>query len=123
MGYTIYHNSRCSKSRSALEILQSKGIEPKIINYLETPPRPSELKEILALLGKSAHEIARSGEDRYSELKLDTDPPKSEDKWIEILCKNPILIERPIIVVESSGKKGAVVGRPPERVLELISVL
>jgi len=110
----IYHNSRCSKSRCVLEILEKKKIKPEIIEYLKIPPTEKQLKELLKMLNLKAEQIVRKGEalfkEKYKDKKI------SEAEWIKILAKNPILIERPIIV---KGNK-AIVGRPPELVLELL---
>lgn len=113
--YTYYHNSRCSKSRQALAILNEHGIEPIIINYLDTPPDKATLKSILAKLGIPARELLRKGEDVYKQLDL-ADESLSEDALIDAMIKHPILIERPIIVTNEK----AVIGRPPENVLTLL---
>lgn len=115
MAPTLYHNTRCSKSRGALELLQARGIEPDVVYYLETPPSPARLRELLRMLGLPARELLRKGEDEYRELGLD-DPSLSEDALIEAMAKHPKLIERPVFV--NGGK--AVIGRPPERVLEIL---
>lgn len=115
MTVTLYHNPRCSKSRQALELLRKRGIEPEIVLYLENPPGKARLKELLRLLGIGARELVRKGEDVYKSLGL-SDPSLSEARLIEAMAGNPILIERPIAV---AGKR-AVVGRPPEKVLEIL---
>ena len=115
MAATLYHNTRCSKSRGALELLQARGIEPEIVYYLETPPSPSQLRELLRMLGLPARELLRKGEDEYRTLGLD-DPSLSEEALIEAMARHPKLIERPVFV--HGGR--AVIGRPPERVLELL---
>lgn len=112
---TLYHNSRCSKSRGALELLQARGIEPDVVYYLETPPSPAQLRELLRMLGLPARELLRKGEDAYRELGLD-DASLSEDALIEAMAEHPKLIERPVFV--NGGR--AVIGRPPERVLEIL---
>lgn len=109
---TCYHNQRCSKSRSTLSLLEEAGVEVQVINYLETPPSSTELDHLLKLLGKEPQEIVRTGEDRYEELGLKKNPPKTRKAWLDLLVKNPILIERPIV---TDGKR-AVLGRPPENV-------
>ncbi|GAA6151934.1 arsenate reductase (glutaredoxin) [Pseudoteredinibacter isoporae] len=113
--YTIYHNPRCSKSRQTLAILEEKGIEPEIVLYLDTPPNNGELSTILSKLGISARQLLRKGEEAYKELNL-ADDKHSEADLIEAMTQHPKLIERPIVV--NSNK--AVLGRPPENVLELI---
>ncbi|MCK6649772.1 MAG: arsenate reductase (glutaredoxin) [Bacteroidia bacterium] len=110
----IYHNVRCSKSRDACSIIADKGIKAEIVEYLKTPPTQKEIKELLGLLKLKAEDIVRKGEEIYkSKYKGKT---FTEAQWIKILAENPVLIERPIIV---NGKK-AVIGRPPEKVLEII---
>ena len=113
---TLYHNPRCSKSRAALELLQARGLQPHVVRYLETPPSASELKSLLGKLGISARDLLRSGEDEYKTLGL-SDASLSEAQLIEAMAKHPKLIERPILI---AGDK-AVIGRPPEKVLELLA--
>ena len=115
MKVTIYHNPKCSKSRQTLELLQSRGIEPEIIEYLKTPPGKSKLKEILKMLGMEPGELMRRHEDEYKKAKLDN-PKLSKDDLIAAMIKYPILIERPIVI--ANGK--AAIGRPPEKVLEIL---
>lgn len=110
----IYHNSRCSKSRSACSILEEKGVEAEVIEYLKTPPSAEELKELLQMLGMKASDLVRKGESLYKENFAGKD--YSETEWLNILAENPILIERPIVV---KGNK-AVIGRPTEKILELL---
>jgi len=114
-GTRLYHNPRCSKSRGALELLRERGIEPEIVPYLETPPSPAELRALLDTLGLSARELLRTGEDEYEALGL-ADESLAESALIEAMSTHPRLIERPIFV--HGGR--AIVGRPPERVLELL---
>ena len=110
----IYHNTRCSKSRDVCTILEKKKVKTEVVEYLKTPPTQKEIKELLTLLKLKAEDIVRKGEEIYkSKYK---GKALSEAEWIKILAENPILIERPIIV---NGKK-AVIGRPPERVLEIL---
>ncbi len=112
---SIFHNPRCSKSRSALELLEARGIQPEIVRYLETPPSAAELKALLGKLGIGARQLLRTGEDEYKELDL-ANPALSDDQLIDAMARHPKLIERPIVIV---GDK-AVVGRPPEKVLEIL---
>ncbi|WP_448682445.1 arsenate reductase (glutaredoxin) [Pseudomonas nicosulfuronedens] len=112
---SIFHNPRCSKSRGALELLEERGIQPEIIRYLETPPSAAELKALLGKLGIGARQLLRTGEDEYKELDL-ANPALSDDQLIGAMAQHPKLIERPIVVV---GDK-AVIGRPPEKVLEIL---
>jgi len=111
--FVIYHNPKCSKSRQALAILQGKKVRIKVINYLEFPPSFKEIKEMVDKLGMRVQNIIRTQEDiyrqRYSNKKF------SDEEWINILVKNPVLIQRPIIVC---GDK-AVIGRTPEEIVKI----
>ena len=115
MTVTIYHNPRCSKSRATLALIEARGLKPKIVDYLETPPSAAELKAILNKLGLTPRDILRKGEPVYAELKLKT-RKLDDDALIAVMVKNPILIERPIVV---AGNRVAV-GRPPENVLAIL---
>lgn len=112
---TIYHNPRCSKSRQTLALLRDRGIEPEIVHYLETPPNAATLKTLLRKLGMSARQLLRTGEPEYAAAGLD-DPVLAEDALIAAMARHPRLIERPIVV---AGARAAL-GRPPERVLEIL---
>ena len=111
----LYHNTRCTKSRGALEILNARGIEPEIVYYLETPPSSAELRELLRKLGTGARSLVRSGEPEYADLGLG-DASVPEEALIAAMAEYPRLIERPVFV---NGDR-AVIGRPPERVLEIL---
>lgn len=112
--FSIYHNPRCSKSRSALAILEEKGIRPAVVEYLKTPPTKEELRAILQKLGMKPEQIVRKGEDVYKQQFAGKS--LTDAQWLDALAQNPILIERPIVV---KGDR-AVLGRPPEKVLELL---
>lgn len=114
MKVTIWHNPRCSKSRQTLQLLNDRGIEPEIVDYQKAPPNADEIRRVLALLSCKASQVVRKGETIYKELDLAS---ASEDKLLEAMANNPILIERPI--VEANGK--AALGRPPENVLSILS--
>jgi arsenate reductase len=111
----IYHNPRCSKSRQTLQLLAEHGVEAQVINYLDTPPSHVELERILQLLGLEPRELMRHKEDEYAALGLD-DPALTRDALIDAMVQHPRLIERPIVI---RGKQ-AVIGRPPEKVLEIL---
>ncbi len=116
MPTTYFHNPRCSKSRAALALLQARGIEPQLVAYLEQPPTIAELGTLLRQLGLSdARALMRQGEAEYKELGLDN-PALTQEALIAALAAHPRLIERPIFI---HGER-AVIGRPPERVLELL---
>lgn len=113
-GFVLYHNPRCSKSRQALALLRERGIEPRIVHYLETPPDAAALRRLLAALGIPARDLLRKGEPEYAALGL-ADPALDDNALVEAMAAYPRLIERPILL---HGER-AVIGRPPERVLEL----
>ena len=113
MKVTIYHNPRCSKSRQALDILISRGIEPEIVEYLKTPLTVAELKRLLRLLNAQPRQLLRGKEGAEAGL---ADPALSDEALILGLAKHPQALERPIVV---AGNK-AVLGRPPEAVLTIL---
>ncbi|MGR9100073.1 MAG: arsenate reductase (glutaredoxin) [Gammaproteobacteria bacterium] len=115
MTVTIYHNPRCSKSRQTLQLLQERGIEPKIVEYLKTPPSAEELDEILTKLGMQPRDLMRKNEPEYKETGMD-DESLDRRALIAGMVATPKLIERPIVL--SNGK--AAVGRPPENVLSIL---
>ena len=110
----IYHNNRCSKSRCALDILNKKGAELIIHDYLKTPPTKKQLKDLLAKLGIKASELVRKKEAIF--IEKFKDKKFTETEWITILSENPILIERPIVV----DGYGAIIARPPELLEEFL---
>jgi arsenate reductase len=111
---TIYHNPRCTKSRQTLDLLEKNGIEPKVIEYLKDPPNQARVKELIDMLGIEPHALLRTGEAEYKKAGLSKQSSKSD--VAKAIANHPILLERPVVVV---GKK-AVIGRPPERVLDLL---
>ncbi|WP_158968691.1 arsenate reductase (glutaredoxin) [Paraglaciecola sp. L3A3] len=112
----IIHNPRCSKSRQTLQLLQDKGFEPEIIEYLKTPLSADELSEIVKQLGfSSARQLLRKGEEAYKQKNLQN-PDMSEDEILAAMLDEPKLIERPIVL--NIGK--AAIGRPPESVLDIL---
>jgi arsenate reductase len=111
---TVWHNPRCSKSRGALALLAERGVEPTVVRYLDDAPTRADLVDVLRRLGtEDPRAITRSGEKLYRELNL---READADALLDALAANPVLIERPIAVL---GDR-AVVGRPPEKVLELL---
>lgn len=111
----IYLNPNCSKCRLTMGILNDKGIDTTVIEYLETPPDNTELNEVLELLGIEPRDLMRKHEAPYKDNNLDN-PELSREQLIQAMIDNPILIERPIII---NGNK-ATIGRPPEKVLEIL---
>ena len=117
MNVTIYHNPRCSKSRKTLEIIQEAGIEPTIVEYLKTPPEPSRTEHLAALLGVDVAGLLRKSELEFAQAE---DLPLLTDNaalaaWIEA---HPKVLQRPIVV--DDDRDLAVIGRPPENVLDLL---
>jgi len=112
---TIYHNPRCSKSRQTLALLEEKGVQPRIVEYLETPPSASTLKQLIKKLGITPRELLRTGEAAYKENNL-KDPSLSDTQLIAAMVEHPKLIQRPIVV---NGERAAL-GRPPEDVLKIL---
>jgi arsenate reductase len=111
---TIYHNPRCGKSRATLALIEERGLTPRIVEYLKTPPTRTELKAILDKLGMKPEQLVRKGEDVYkTEYGGKT---LTDAQWIDAMVKHPILIERPIVIHGSR----AVLGRPPENVKALL---
>ncbi|WNW11448.1 arsenate reductase (glutaredoxin) [Pseudomonas sp. DTU_2021_1001937_2_SI_NGA_ILE_001] len=112
---TLYHNPRCSKSRAALELLESRGLHAQVVLYLQTPPDAAQLRSLLGKLGIAPRQLLRSGEDEYKDLNL-ADPALSDEQLIAAMVAHPKLIERPILV---AGERAAI-GRPTENLLELL---
>lgn len=115
MTVTIYHNPRCSKSRQTLQLLRDNGIEPRIVEYLKSPPTKTELNSILKMLGMEPRDLMRKQEKEYKQTGLD-DPGLNRNDLIQAMLQHPVLIERPIVI----NKNRAVIGRPPENVLAII---
>ena len=112
---TIYHNPRCSKSRQTLALLEDRGLEPLVVDYLKAPPSAVELQAILKKLKMKPRDLIRKGEAVYKELRLDSES-LTDEKLIRAMVENPILIERPIVVMGAKAR----IGRPPESVLEIL---
>ncbi len=112
--WTIYHNTRCSKSRETLDLLRENGIEPRIVEYLKEVPSEGEIETLLVKLNMSASDLVRKGEalfkQKYKGMSF------NPHEWVKIMHEEPKLIERPIVVRNNK----AVLGRPPENVMELI---
>ena len=111
----LYHNPQCSKSRGALELLCARGVDPDIVAYVQQAPSIEELRGLLRMIGVGPRGILRTGEPEYAELGLGN-PSLDDDALHAAMHAHPRLIERPIFV---HGDR-AVIGRPPERVLELL---
>ena len=110
----IFHNSRCSKSRAAYQLIAEKGVEVEVIDYLRTPPSREQLRDLVHKLGMKPEQLVRRGEAVFKENYAGR--TLNDDEWLQAMVDHPILIERPIVV---RGEQ-AVLGRPPEKVLELL---
>ena len=117
MTLSIYHNPRCSKSRKTLEIIESHGLQPRIVEYLENPPDPDTLRGLADMLGVPLADLLRRSEADFAEADqpVPVDDSLALSQWLHA---HPRVLQRPIVVDDDAGR--AVVGRPPENVLELI---
>ncbi len=113
MAVIIYHNPRCGKSRATLNLLQERGLDIRIVDYLKTPPAAAELRRLLGLLGLTPRQLMRAKEAK--DVGLDK-PELTDAQLIDGMSKHPIVIERPIVV---NGERAAL-GRPPEQVLKIL---
>ena len=116
MTVTIYHNPACGTSRNVLALIQNSGEEPRVIEYLKTPPSRAELVELIGRMGISVRDLLRRKGTPYDELKLD-DPALTDDDLLEAMMAHPILINRPIVVTD----KGVKLCRPSEAVLDILA--
>ncbi len=117
MSITIYHNPRCSKSRKTLELLEQAGVTPTIVQYLGSPPDAATILRNAQLIDVKVRDLLRRGEEEFK--KADDLPDLDDDAALaQWLARHPKVIERPIVVDED--RKRAVIGRPPENVLELV---
>ena len=112
----FYHNPRCRKSREGLQLVEGKNIKFEVVEYLNDPPTKEELKSILESLGKKPLDVMRTQEKVFKELGLSKKDERADAEWIQLMVKNPILIERPILVYNNR----AALGRPPEDLLKII---
>ena len=111
----IYHNPRCSKSCQTLKLLEQKGVMPEVVEYLDAPPTKAELESILDMLSIEPRDLMRKHEAEYQQAGMDNES-LSRDELIQLMVDNPKVIERPIVV--ANGK--AIIGRPPELVLDIV---
>jgi len=112
---TIYHNPRCSKSRETLALLQERGIEPKIVLYLQDPPDATTLRQVFGQLDRPLTDAIRFKEAAAKELGVSASDARGPDEWCRLLAEHPVLLERPIVVRGGRAR----LGRPPHAVLEL----
>ena len=113
----IYHNPRCRKSRETLQIIHDKNVSVDVVEYLQTPLKAGEIGELMTALGKKPIEVIRKGEKIYKEIYKAKADSMSDADWLKAMEEHPILIERPIVL----KNKKAVLGRPPENVLDLLN--
>ncbi|OYP36560.1 arsenate reductase (glutaredoxin) [Rhodopirellula sp. MGV] len=111
----VFHNPRCTKSREAVELLKSRGIEFEEIRYLDDPPSAKVLRQVIKKLGIKPEQLVRKKEKLYKELDLDAESFTDRD-WIDVMVANPKLIERPIVI---QGDKAAI-GRPIDNIVDLL---
>ena len=111
----IYHNPACSTSRKVLSMIREAGVEPRVVEYLKTPPSRAELVDLLHLMGLTPRQLLRRRGTPFEDLGLG-DPAKSDDALIDAILAHPMLMERPVVV----GPRGARLCRPPERVQEVL---
>lgn len=118
MQLTIYHNPRCSKSRKTLELIESHGFKPRVVEYLKEPPNPHTLLELAGMLDVPLADLLRRSEAEFADCSepVPLDDSRALSQWLH---DHPRVLQRPIVVDDDTGR--AVVGRPPENVLELIS--
>lgn len=112
----LYHNPRCSKSRAALALLESRGLQPEIVRYLDSPPDAATLDALCVALGRPPQDLVRFKDEAAKALGLRPDDDRSRAEWLALLAGHPALIERPILL---HGNR-AVIGRPPEAILSLL---
>jgi arsenate reductase len=117
MTITIYHNPRCSKSRKTLEIIESSGVAPQVVRYLEEPPDGDRILELAATIGVPVSDLLRRNEDDYRQA--DDLPDHGDDAALAAwLARHPRVLQRPIVIDDDAGV--AVIGRPPESVAEIL---
>jgi arsenate reductase (glutaredoxin) len=112
----IFHNPSCSKSRGALEILETRGIDASVVRYLDTPPDRETLERILDAISEEPSALVRTGDPKFKAAGLTKADVATRDQVIDVLLKHPEVMERPVVFVGSR----AVIARPPEKVLDLL---
>jgi len=108
----IYHNPQCSKSREALDYLHERGLKPEVIEYLQTPPTLEELRVLVKMLGVAPSSLVRAKDFQ----RLGLTPTTNAEEWLALICRHPIIMERPIVVVGDQAR----VGRPLEKLYDLV---
>ena len=119
MQTTVYHNPRCSKSRATLQLLADRGVAATVVEYLKEPPNAATLGKLAEALDRPARDLVRTGQAEWKALGLDIDTANEADLF-EAIATEPILLQRPIVVVDDGAATRARIGRPPEDVLEIL---
>jgi len=112
---TIYHNPQCGTSRNTLAMIRNSGVEPRVIDYLKSPPHRATLQALIAATGQPVIEVVRRKEAAFTELGLDA-PGTTDEQLIDAMLAHPILINRPLVVTPL----GTRLCRPSERVLDIL---
>ena len=111
----IYHNPACTTSRKVLGMIREAGVEPRVVEYLKTPPTRAELLDLMHRMGIGPRDLLRRRGTPYDELGLD-DPARTDEELVDAMLAHPILMERPVVV----GPGGVRLCRPAERVQEVL---
>jgi arsenate reductase len=114
---TVFHNPACSKSRGALEILDERGVEYDVVRYLDTPPDRATIERILDAIAEEPNTLVRTDDDKFKALGIAKAAVTTREQVIDVLLAHPEVMQRPVVFV---GDR-AVVARPSDRVLELLS--
>lgn len=112
---TIFHNPRCGTSRNVLALIRHAGLEPRVVEYLKTPPGRDEIRALAAATGQPLRALLRAKESAFTELGL-ADPSLGDDALLDAIERHPVLLNRPIVVTPL----GTALCRPSEAVLELL---
>jgi len=115
MSVVIWHNPKCATSRKVLEMIRAKGVEPRIVDYVKTPPSSAQIETALKQMGVKPRALLRRRGTPFDTLGLD-DPKLTDAALVAAMAEHPILIERPVVI----SPKGARLCRPPERVKEIL---
>jgi len=119
MQITVYHNPRCSKSRATLELLAERGLAVTVVEYLKEPPNAATVHKLAEALGRPARDLVRTGQDEWKATGLDIGDA-DDASLFDAIAAEPILLQRPIVVVDDGATTRARIGRPPEDVLEIL---
>jgi arsenate reductase len=112
----LFHNPRCTKSRSAKQLLDDKGVEYEVIEYLKAPPARAQLERIVELIDDPPAKLVRSGDPKFRDLGLSKDDYVDADAVVDLLVEHPELMERPVLLTDDA----AAIGRPTEKIADLL---